>query len=167
MMLKRPRFRPAQSIVEFVLVLGLFIALVFGAIAAIQIAMTNFTVAQAARAAANQAALIGGADGSTGALPVRIADATGTVATTARQILDSGMTTRGHGTNATISVACATKPCQRYAPIVVSISYPDRVWVPIGSFNTFTAVSSATRTSEQDRQTTSGRCGLPGAPPCR
>lgn len=161
-----PRRRQGQSLVELAIVLPVLILLIFGAIAGFQLIATHYTVAQATRAAVNQAALIGGADGNTSANPVALDGATGTIATAVRQALDTGMTTRGTNPQATIRVTCATSPCRRYQPITVTIVYPDRVWVPMGPFSNFTATASATRTSEQDGQVSQGTCGIPGAPPC-
>lgn len=112
--------------------------------------MTHYTVSQAVRAAAHQAALIGGPDGqngSWGALP----HPTGTVAETARVILDSGMVTNSR--SATITMSCARTPCRRYDPISVRIQYRGEVWAPFpGVFREITADLSAVRLAEKDRQ---------------
>jgi TadE-like protein len=79
-----------QAMVELSLALMVLLLLVLGAISTIQILMAQYSVAQAARAAAHQAALIGGADGAGG----NLADAGGRVAEAARLILDGGMGTR-------------------------------------------------------------------------
>ena len=160
------RRRRGQSLVELAIVLPVLVLLVFGSIAAIQIAMANYTVTAAARAAANQAALIGGADGTTGSTAVAVPTATGTIAQIVRSTLDGGMGTRSTNTGATITVTCASTPCKRYQPITVTLVYTDAVWVPAGPFKAFTARASFTRSSEQDRQTTAGTCGIAGAPPC-
>lgn len=160
------RRRQGQSLVELAIMLPVLIFLIFAAFAGFQVIATHYTVAQATRAAVNQAALIGGPDGNTSANPVALEGATGTIATAVRQALDTGMTTRGTNPQATIRITCATSPCRRYQPITVTIVYPDRVWVPIGPWSAFTATSSATRTSEQDGQVSPGTCGIPGAPPC-
>lgn len=160
------RQRRGQSFVELAIVLPVIVLLVFGSIAAIQIAMVNYTVNAAARSGANQAALVGGPDGTTGPAPLVVASATGTIAQTIQSTLDGGMATQSSHSGATITVTCATTPCKRYQPIVVTVEYADQVWVPAGPFKTFTARASFTRSSEQDRQTTPGVCGMAGAPPC-
>ena len=58
--------RPGQSLVEFALVLGVLLLIILGGIDAVQILMTQYTVNQAVRASAHQAALVGGPDGSSG-----------------------------------------------------------------------------------------------------
>lgn len=161
-----PVYRSGQSLVEFAVVLPVILLLVLGSVAAVQITMANFSVGQAARAAANQAALVGGPDGNVGAEPVSLSKARGSIADAARNTLDGGLATSGRSSGATLSVACAADPCRRYQPIVVTLTYADRVWVPAGPFKDFTAKASFVRTSEQDRQTTAGVCGLVGAPPC-
>jgi len=125
--------------VEMTIVLLLLTMLVFGAVCALQILMAQYTVAQAARVAAHQAALIGGDDGPNG-----------TVAGMAREVLDGGMGTRSD--RASISVQCATDPCRRYAAITVRISYRDELWAPIGPFGEVVADASATRAAERDQQ---------------
>jgi hypothetical protein len=131
--------------IEFALVLGVLLLLILGAIDGLQILMTNYTVSQAVRAAAHQAALIGGPDGSSG----NIAKSGGTVAETARLVLDSGMATQAD--KAWITVACPT-PCRRYSPITVTIQYHDDIWAPIGPFDTVQVQLSTTRAAEKDQQ---------------
>jgi hypothetical protein len=83
------------------------------------------------RAAAHQAALIGGPDRQNGSWGDG-ARPSGTVADTARIILDSGMVT--NSSNATVSVACARTLCRRYDLITVRITYDlgtDRP-IPVG-----------------------------------
>src|SRR6266511_4909389 len=93
--------------------------------------MTYDPSSQAVRAAAHQAALIGGPDGQNGSWGDG-AHPSVTVAATARVILDSGMVTNSR--MATITVMCARKPCRRYDPITVRITYQDAIWAPIGPF---------------------------------
>src|SRR5437868_15056781 len=76
-----------QALVEMALAMGVLLLFLLGGLDCLQLLMTNYTVSQAVRAAAHQAALIGGPDGqngSWGALP----HPSGTVAETARVILD-------------------------------------------------------------------------------
>ena len=139
-----------QALVEMALAMGVLLLFVLGGLDCLQLLMTNYTVSQAVRAAAHQAALIGGPDGqngSWGALP----HPSGTVAETARVILDSGMVTTS--ANATITVTCTGTPCRRYDPISVRIQYKDDVWAPFpGVFREVTADLSAVRLAEKDRQ---------------
>lgn len=121
------RQRRGQSFVELAIVLPVIVLLVFGSIAAIQIAMVNYTVNAAARAGANQAALVGGPDGTTGPTPLVVGSATGTIAQTIRSTLDGGMATRSSHGGAKVTVTCATTPCKRYQPIVVTVEYADEV----------------------------------------
>jgi Flp pilus assembly protein TadG len=156
--LRRPqRLRQGQSLAELAIVFPILILLIFGATDAIQILMTNYTVQQAARVAAHEAALLGGPDGSNGSL----ATATGEIAKQARNVLDTGIATRAQ--NATITVTC-TNPCRRYSAVTVEIDYRDKVWAPIGPFNTVTATARATRATETDSAGVAGSCPTPGIP---
>ncbi|HMO56345.1 MAG TPA: pilus assembly protein [Roseiflexaceae bacterium] len=128
-----------QAMVEMSVVLVLLTTLIFGAVSALQILMAKYTLAQAARVAAHQAALIGGDDGPEG-----------TVTALARDVIDSGMGTRSE--RATISISCSSDPCRRYESITVSIGYRDELWVPIGPFAEVVAHASATRAAERDQQ---------------
>jgi Flp pilus assembly protein TadG len=144
--------RPGQAMTEMSLVLMILLLLVFGAISALQILMAQYTVAQAARAAAHQAALLGGPDGPDG----RLTEVSGRVAETARLILDGGMGTSA--ARATIQVVCrdaegqALTRCRRYDAITVRIRYEDELWAPIGVLDRVRADVSATRAAEQDQQ---------------
>ena len=138
-----------QAMVEMALVIGILLLVILGGLDGLQIMMTQYTVSQAVRAAAHQAALIGGPDGQNGAWGSGTRPS-GTVADTARVILDSGMVT--DSTKATITVSCARTPCRRYDPITVRITYQDAIWAPIGSFQWAKADLSATRLAEKDAQ---------------
>ena len=138
-----------QAMVEMALVIGILLLVILGGLDGLQIMMTQYTVSQAVRAAAHQAALIGGPDGTNGTWGDG-AHPTGTVADTARVILDSGMVT--DATRATITVSCARTPCRRYDPITVRITYQDAVWAPLGPFQAAHADLSATRLAEKDAQ---------------
>ncbi len=142
-----------QSVVELALVLPVLLLLVLGAICAMQILLTQQAVASAARAAAHQAALLGGPDGQDGALH----QAGGQVAEAARLALAGGIGT--DPSRATIAVVCRDErgapvsACRRYQPITVTISYHDGVWVPIPPlFSEINAQFSATRAAEKDQQ---------------
>jgi TadE-like protein len=139
-----------QAMVEMALVIGILLLVILGGLDGLQIMMTQYTVSQAVRASAHQAALVGGPDGKSGTWGEDIYHPSGTVAETARVVLDSGMMTDSR--NATITVACARTPCRRYDPITVRIQYQDEIWAPIGPFTTVSADLSATRLSEKDGQ---------------
>ena len=139
-----------QAMVEMALVMVVLLLVILGGIDGLQIMMTQYTVSQAVRASAHQAALIGGPDGSpfenSGPLP----SIEGSVAQTARTILDSGMMT--DSSNASITMMCAHNPCRRYDPITIRITYQDSIWAPIGPFKLVKADLSATRLAEKDDQ---------------
>jgi Flp pilus assembly protein TadG len=146
--------RHGQALVELTLTLGIILTLVFCSIAAMQIILTQDTVAQAARAAAHQAALAGGptlaeTNVATGAL-----ETTGNaraVVGAAQAILDGAMTTRAE--QATIRVTCGGPggTCARYEPITVTIAYQDVPWAPVPPFFTqVRAEISATRAAETE-----------------
>jgi hypothetical protein len=139
-----------QAMVEMALVMAILLMVILGGIDGLQILMTQYTVNQAVRASAHQAALIGGPDGSNGSLRTSGAHATGTVADTARVILDSGMMT--DASNATITVTCTRNPCRRYDAITIRITYQADIWAPIGPFKLVKADHSATRLAEKDDQ---------------
>src|SRR6266498_4897133 len=110
--------RPGQSLVEFALVLGVLLLIILGGIDAIQILVTQYTVNQAVRASAHQAALVGGPDGSAGNVATAANSPQNTIARTAQLVLDSGMTT--NSSKATITVTCTNpqtgavrNPCRR------------------------------------------------------
>lgn len=141
---------PGQAMVEMAIVMGVLLLVILGGLDCLQLLMTNYTVSQAVRASAHQAALIGGPDGHNGSWD-SAPHPTGSVAETARVILDSGMVTDSR--KATITVTCARTPCRRYDPITVRIQYHDRVWAPFpGVFTDVTADLSATRLAEKDSQ---------------
>lgn len=159
------RSAPGQSLVELALTLGILLMLIFGLADTMQWLMTSYTVAQAARSAAHQAAIQGGED------------AQGTVAGLAKTILDAGMTT--DSAKATITVTCATSPCKRYSAVTVTVTYADGFWLKFPFFEQVRATASSTRTAEQDREVgagsgahstgggtgerTPGTAGLPGS----
>jgi hypothetical protein len=144
--------RPGQARTEMSLVIMILLLLVFGAISTLQIMMAQYTVAQAARAAAHQAALLGGPDGPDG----NLAEVSGRIAETARLILDGGLGTSA--AHASIQVACRDAEgrtparCRRYDAITVRIRYEDELWAPIGVLDRVRADVSATRAAEQDQQ---------------
>jgi hypothetical protein len=145
---------PGQALVELTMTLGILLTLVFGSIAAMQIVLTQDTVAQAARAAAHQAALAGGpalpeTNVASGALET--GGSARSVVGAAQAILDGAMTTRAE--RATIRVSCGGPggACARYQPITVTITYLDTPWAPVPPFFTRVyAEVSATRAAETE-----------------
>jgi hypothetical protein len=145
------RWRPGQALVETAMSLFILLLVLLGMADAVQIMMARYTVSQAVRAAAHQAALIGGPDGNNGNLGTTTdGRASGTVADTARLVLDSGMAT--DSSKATIHVGCSSSPCRRYSPVTVRIHYQDTLWVPLPAFTDVHADLSATRAAEKDGQ---------------
>lgn len=128
-----------QAIVEFVMVLGIFLGLVFGLIGVGQMLLANYAVNQAARAAAHQAAIAGGQS-----RPAEDA---------AELVLNAGVGT--HISRATVAVNCVPvsggATCRRYDPVTVTVVYQDRLWVPF-PLDEFTLRAEATRASERDQQ---------------
>jgi len=146
-----PHPSTGQAMVEMALVIGILLLVILGGLDLLQIAMTHYTVSQAVRASAHQAALIGGPDGANGTWGEGGPHPTGAIAETARTILNSGMVTDAR--KATITVTCARTPCRRYDSITVRIQYRDSVWAPLpGLLTDVQANLSATRASEKDRQ---------------
>jgi hypothetical protein len=125
--------------VELMLVLGLFLLLILGTFNMVQLFLVNYTVNQAVWAAANQAAIDGGAAPSS--------------VVVAELLLNAGVGTSA--TQAEITVSCAPPGmlCRRYDPITVEIVYQGSYWVPIAPiFDSFTTRARATRPSERDQQ---------------
>lgn len=124
-----------QALVETAIVLGLILFVVLGAIDLMQWQLVHYSVERAARAAAHQAALDGGA--STGAT------------NTAKIVLDGGVITNSEHAEH-ISVSCATNPCRRYSAITVTIKYSDDFWVPVWPDLRIRSEAKATRASEKE-----------------
>lgn len=135
-----PRVRAkerGQAVVEFLIVIGVFLMLIFGLTCVGQILLANYTVNQAARAAAHQAAIQGGT-------PAAAYDA-------AKSVINSGVGTSYSG--ATVNVTCARTPCRRYDAITVNVAYNDSFWTPMPPlFTSFTVRAQATRAAERDQQ---------------
>jgi Flp pilus assembly protein TadG len=134
--LMRPHER-GQALVEFAMVVGLFLMLILGLVCVGQLLLANYTVSQAARAAAHQAALAGGASES--------------AVTAAQQVIDAGVGTDTAA--ATVTVICTRQPCRRYDPITVTVDYAGAFWTPLPPiFTAFTLHAQATRAAERDQQ---------------
>lgn len=141
--------RRGQAVVEFVLVIGVFLLLIFGLVCVGQILLANYTVNQAARAAAHQAAINGG--------DVNAAKAA------AESAIRAGVGT--DPADATVTVVCQ-KPganpsdtsqnvsvCRRYYPVSVKIVYQGAFWVEMPPlFTAFSVQAQATRAAERDQQ---------------
>lgn len=131
------RRRRGQAVVEFTIVIGLFLLLILGLVCVGQILLANYTVNQAARAAAHQAAIEGGAPAA--------------AYSAAAQVLDAGVGTRA--ADATVAVSCASDPCRRYDPVTVSVDYAGAFWTPLPPlFTEFAVHAAATRAAERDQQ---------------
>lgn len=137
-----------QSLVELALVLPILLLLVFGGIGVLQVLLAHYTVEQAARAAAHQAAIDG--DWSTQARA------------TAGVVLDGAPWTRG-GTRE-VTGGCGGA-CRRYSAITVTVSYRDRLWVPLPFMGEVRATAQAVRAAEQDRGTAGSVPPPSGGPP--
>ncbi len=125
-----------QALVELTIVLGVLLTLILGLVCIGQILLANYTVSQAARAAAHQAAIEGGE--SEAALIA------------ARSAIDSGVGT--NSADAEITVDCAA-PCRRYDPVTVTIVYRGAFWTPLPPlFTDFSVRATATRAAERDTQ---------------
>lgn len=127
---------PGQALIEFTLVLGILLMLVLGLVSVGQILLANYTLSQAVRAAAHQAAIAGG-------------DAEAAYSA-ARSAIEGGLGVDYAG--AEIAVSCAA-PCRRYDPVTVTIIYRGEFWAPLPPlFTEFTVRTAATRAAERDRQ---------------
>lgn len=131
------RRRRGQAMVELTLVIGLFLLLILGLVNVGQILLVNYTVSQAVRAAAHQAAIEGGTEAE--------------AKEAAAQVLDAGVGTRA--SEAEVTVACDNSPCRRYDPVTVTVTYRGSFWAPLPPlFTNFGARAVATRASERDQQ---------------
>lgn len=126
-----------QALVEMVLTLPVLLLLLLGLICVGQILLANYTMNQAARAAAHQAAIEGGAPEAAYAA--------------AQQVIDAGVGTAYDA--AEVEVRCARTPCRRYDAVEVQISYTGAFWAPLPPiFTEFSVGASATRAAERDQQ---------------
>jgi Flp pilus assembly protein TadG len=132
-----PRRQRGQAIVELMVALPVLLLLLLGLVAVGQLLLTNYTVSQAARAAAHQAAIAGGA-----------AEA---AYSAAESVIASGVGT--DFARATVRVSCEREPCRRYDPITVDVAYRGGFWAPLPPlFNEFSVRATATRAAERDQQ---------------
>jgi|YNPBryunderm2012_1023409.scaffolds.fasta_scaffold03769_2 hypothetical protein len=134
----RRRRTRGQALVETLLVIPILLLLVMGLIGLGQILLANYTVTQAARAAAHQAAIAGG--GPAGETVAR---------TAAQQVIAAGVGMEPE--QARIAVTCAA-PCRRYAPITVTVRYQGEFWAPLPPlFTAFEVRAEAVRATERDQ----------------
>jgi Flp pilus assembly protein TadG len=125
-----------QAVVELMIVLGVLITLIVGLVCVGQLLLVNYTVSQAARAGAHQAALAGGEPEAALAA--------------ARNVIAGGVGTDVE--SAGVEVRCPA-PCRRYAPVTVEVVYRGAFWAPLPPlFTDFTVRAAATRAAERDRQ---------------
>lgn len=152
---RRSRTAPGQAIVEMALTFMILIMLIFGGISAMQILTVQYTVNQAVRTAAHEAALMGSTGGLENGHVYVLKDAPGPIAAAARNVLAGGVFTTDLA-KATITAACAANPCRRYSPITVQLRYEDQTIAPIPAvLERVVAERAATRASEKDQQSDS------------
>lgn len=137
-----------QALIEMALVLMIVLVVIFGGVAAVQAIGAHYTVSQAVRIAAHQAALRGSTGGLMFDRDYPLASAPGPVADAARTAFAGSVFAEPQ--YATIRVRCATNPCRRYSTITVTIGYRAEVWTPIPGLSDIQVNRSATRTAEQD-----------------
>lgn len=137
-----------QALIEMALVLMIVLVVIFGGVAAVQAIGAHYTVSQAVRVAAHQAALRGSTGGLMFDRDYPLASAPGPVADAARTAFAGSVFAEPQ--YATIRVRCATNPCRRYSTITVTIGYRAEVWTPIPGLSDIQVNRSATRTAEQD-----------------
>jgi len=125
-----------QALVEFTLIAGLFLLLLLGLVNVGQLLLANYTVSQAARAAAHMAAIEGG-----DLAAAKLA---------AEQVFMGGVGT-DTGTK-TVTVTCSTTPCRRYSPITVTVRYEQAFLAKMPIFETFNLQARAIRAAERDAQ---------------
>jgi Flp pilus assembly protein TadG len=136
--------------IEMALVLTILLTIIFGGVAAIQAIGAHYTVNQAVRVAAHQAALRGSTGGLAYDRDYPLATAPGPVADAARIAFAGSVFAEPQ--YATIQAQCATNPCRRYSDITVTIRYQAEVWTPIPGLTDIRINRSDTRAAEQDAQ---------------
>jgi len=140
--------RNGQALIEMALVLMVVLVVIFGGVAAVQAIGAHYTVSQAVRVAAHQAALRGSTGGLMNDQEYPLASAPGPVAEAARTAFAGSVFAEPQ--YATIRVRCATNPCRRYSTITVTIRYTAEVWTPVPGLSDIRINRSATRATEQD-----------------
>ena len=130
--------KQGQALIEMAIVMPVLIFTILGGLDFMQRFIAEYTINQAARVVAHQAALDGG-------------NRQGRATASGNEVINGGIGTKSSLT--TIQVACSTNPCRRYSPITVTITYSDKVWAPMPwVYTEFTVVRKAVRAAEQDQQ---------------
>ena len=133
----RANRRRGQALIELMVALPVLLMLVLGMVSIGQLLLANYAVNQAARAAAHQAAIAGGAPEA--------------AHSAAANVLDAGVGTSAE--QAEVAISCARKPCRRYDPIAVRVVYRGDFWAPLPPlFTSFAVEAAATRAAERDQQ---------------
>lgn len=145
------RRHAGQALVEMALVFVILLTVIFGGVNALQNLAVQFTISQAVRTAAHEAALMGSTGGLEDGHVYALNTAPGPVADAARNVLAGGVFTT-NVTNATITATCAVSPCRRYSPITVQVQYRDGYLAPLPMMTEIVVQRSTTRSSEKDQQ---------------
>jgi type II secretory pathway pseudopilin PulG len=140
-----------QALVETALVFIILAFLIFGGVSVLQTLTVQFTVNQAVRTAAHEAALAGSTGGLDHGRTYLLSEAPGSVADAARNVLLGGIFTTNLA-KAQITASCAANPCRRYSPITIRIQFADDAIAPIPMYTRVSADRTATRASEKDQQ---------------
>lgn len=134
---RRAPHAPGQALVELAIALPVLLLLLLGLVGIGQVLLANYTVSQASRAAAHQAAIAGGEPEAAYAA--------------AASVLDAGVGTSSD--HAAVEVRCARSPCRRYDAVEVAVRYSGDFWLPVPPLLTrFTVQALATRAAERDHQ---------------
>lgn len=145
------RRHAGQALVEMALVFVILLTVIFGGVNALQNLAVQFTISQAVRTAAHEAALMGSTGGLEDGHVYALNTAPGPVADAARNVLAGGVFTTDV-TKATITATCAVSPCRRYSPITVQVQYRDGYLAPLPMMTEIIVQRSTTRSSEKDQQ---------------
>lgn len=145
------RRHAGQALVEMALVFVILLTVIFGGVNALQNLAVQFTISQAVRTAAHEAALMGSTGGLEDGHVYALNTAPGPVADAARNVLAGGVFTT-NVTKATITATCAVSPCRRYSPITVQVQYRDGYLAPLPMMTEIVVQRSTTRSSEKDQQ---------------
>lgn len=140
-----------QALVETALVFIILAFLIFGGISVLQTLTVQFSVNQAVRTAAHEAALLGSTGGLEHGRVYVLSQATGPVADAARNVLSGGVFTTDLS-KARITASCASNPCRRYSAITVRVQFADDAIAPVPMYSRVSADRTATRASEKDQQ---------------
>lgn len=142
-----------QALVEFSLVIGLFLTIVLTIVALWPVMNAGDAVAMAAASGAHEAAITGGNQRQV-------------VATVRENLASAGV---GFDSSvATVEIVCGGS-CGRYSPITVIVSVPVKPWIAMPFLKrTYTVRTAYTRSSEVDTVQNGGSYHLPpvtGLPP--